>query len=191
MRVQPAEIPALWCRMWSEDASLAHQLLTADATQRSGVTDGLDNVVGPAATETFVRRYQQEVGIKFRPRTLVIDGTDRLAYTWDATRPDGSVTTGADVCYLRDGRVAENWTVPSRAGRSELPDAGAPAGRRLTRPELLALTAGAHPWQRERVVDVDRQTVAGFWDGGIAVLVIEDGRLDRGWAIPATRSLAQ
>jgi hypothetical protein len=193
MTVEPAEIPALWCRMWNEDAALAHRLLTDDARQWSGVTEALDPVVGPAETETFIRRYQPDIGNVFRPRTLVVDGTDRLAYTWDATRPDGSVTTGADVCFLRDGLVAENWTLPSRDGRSALPDAGEPAGRRLDAAGLLTLTAGAHPWHRERIVDVQRQTVAGVWDdggrGGIAVLVVVDGRVDREWSIGGTRKL--
>jgi len=189
--MNPSEIPAVWCRMWSEDASLAHRLLTGDARQWSGVTAGLDTVTGPAETEAFVRRYQRDVGNVFRPRTLVVSD-DRLAYTWDVTRRDGSVTTGADVCYLRGGLVSENWTIPARDGRSPLPDASDP-GRPLDRPGLLHLTAGAHPWHRERVVDVERQTVAGVWDdgsrGGIAVLVVENGRIDREWSIGGTRKL--
>jgi hypothetical protein len=193
MTFSPDEIPAAWCRMWSADATLAHRLLTDDAKQWSGVTEGLDAVVGPAATEEFIRRYQRDVGNVFRPRTMVVEGADRLAYTWDVTRRDGSVTTGADVCFLRDGRVAENWTLPSREGRSELPDAVSPTGRRLTREALLTLTAGAHPWHRDRIVDVRRQTAAGVWDdgehGGIAVLVVEDGRIDREWSIGGTRKL--
>jgi hypothetical protein len=193
MTFQPDEIPAAWCRMWSADATLAHRLLTGDAKQWSGVTEGLDPVIGPAETEAFVRRYQGNVGNVFRPRTIVVDGPDRLAYTWDVTYRDGSITTGADVCFLRAGLVAENWTIPSRDGRSELPDAGPAVGRRLSPEELLALTAGAHPWHRERVVDVTRQTVAGVWDdgehGGIAVVVIEDGRIDREWSIAGTRKL--
>ncbi|MBU2665715.1 hypothetical protein KOI35_19585 [Actinoplanes bogorensis] len=194
MTVRPDEIPAVWCRMWSEDASLAHQLMTADARQWSGVVDALDPLIGPGPAEAFVRTYQRDVGNVFHARTLVIDGADRLAYTWDVTRPDGSVTTGADVCFLRDGRVAENWTLPSADGRSDLPDATTPTGSRLTRDDLLALTADAHPWHRERVVDVARQTVAGVWDdgerGGIAVLVVAGGRVEREWSIPGTRKLS-
>jgi hypothetical protein len=203
MTFDPTEIPAAWCRMWSEDASLAHRLLTEDARQWSGVTEGLDPVIGPAATEAFVRRYQQDVGNVFRPRTLVVQD-DRLAYTWDVTRRDGTVTTGADVCFLRDGLVAENWTVPSRSGRSSLPDGPSSSGLSLTGPsltgpavtreELLALTADAHPWHRDRVADVHRRTVSGVWQddagrGGIAVLVVEDGRVDREWSIGGTRKL--
>jgi hypothetical protein len=189
--MNPSEIPAVWCRMWSEDASLAHRLLTGDARQWSGVTEGLDTVIGPDATEAFVRRYQRDVGNVFRPRTLVVS-SDRLAYTWDVTRRDGTVTTGADVCFLRDGLVAENWTIPSRDGWSSLPDASG-SDRRLDREALLELTGGAHPWHRERVVDVERQTVAGVWDdgarGGIAVLVVSGGRIDREWSIGGTRKL--
>jgi hypothetical protein len=197
MTFTPEEIPAAWCRMWSEDATLAHQLLTEDARQWSGVTEGLDAVVGPGPTEKFITTYQQEVGNVFRPRTLVIDGYERLAYTWDVTRRDGSVLTGADVCVLRDGLVVENWTIPSYDARSELPDgpgASVPAiAEPLDRQHLLALTADAHPWHRNRAVDVARQTVAGTWSdgdrGGIAVLVVESGRIDRQWVIPGTRAL--
>ena len=197
MTFTPEEIPAAWCRMWSQDATLAHALLTGDARQWSGVTDALDPVAGPEATEKFVTTYQREVGNIFRPRTLAIDGNDSLAYTWDLTRRDGSVLTGADVCVLRDGLVAENWTVPSYDARSELPDgpgqAESATGERLDRQALLALTADAHPWHRDRVVDVGRQTVAGTWGrpgrGGIAVLVVASGRIDRQWVVPGTRAL--
>ncbi len=197
MTFTPEEIPAAWCRMWSQDAALAHELLTEDARQWSGRTPALDDVVGPGATEKFVATYQHEVGNVFRTRTLVIDGDDRLAYTWDLTRRNGEVLTGADVCVLRDGLVVENWTIPSYDPRSDLadgPGAGAPAvAEPLSRQELLELTANAHPWHRERVVDVARQTVAGTWSdgerGGIAVLVVESGRIDRQWVIPGTRAL--
>jgi hypothetical protein len=68
-----------------------------------------------------VAHRQRNVGNTFATRTLVIDGNERLAYTWDATRPDGTAVTGIDVCVLQDGRVTLNWTVPA-AERSALPD---------------------------------------------------------------------
>jgi len=197
MTFTPEDIPSAWCRMWSQDATLAHRLLAPGARQWSGVTAGLDDVVGPEAAEKFVTTYQREIGNTFRPRTLVIDGNDRLAYTWDLTRRDGSVLTGADVCVLRDGLVSENWTIPSYDARSELPDgpgrAGPATGERLDRRTLLALTADARPWHRDPVVDVARQTVAGTWAdhdrGGIAVLVVASGRIDRQWNLQGTRAL--
>jgi hypothetical protein len=197
MTFTPEEIPAAWCRMWSEDATLAHQLMTEDARQWSGVTEGLDALVGPGPAEEFVTTYHRNVGNVFRPRTLVIDGKDRLAYTWDVTRRDGSVLTGADVCVLRDGLVVENWTLPSFESRSELPDGPGLTvpviADPLDRQALLTLTTDAHPWHRNRVVDVARQTVAGTWSdgerGGIAVLVVGSGRIDRQWVIPGTRAL--
>jgi hypothetical protein len=145
----------------------------------------------------FITTYQREVGNVFRPRTLVIDGNDRLAYTWDVTRRDGSVLTGADVCVLRDGLVVENWTISSYAARSELPDGPGPdapaTAEPLDRQALLAVTADAHPWHRDRVVDIGRQTVAGTWSdgdrGGIAVLVVGSGRIDRQWVFPGVRIL--
>jgi hypothetical protein len=196
MTFKAEEIPAAWCRMWSADATLAHRLVADGARQWSGVRPGLDTVVGPAETEKFIARYQQDVGNVFRVRTLVIDGSDRIAYTWDATRRDGTVVTGADVCVLRDGLVLDNWTIPSAEGRSELPDGpglAAVAEAPLTREALLDLTADAHPWHRERVVDVDRQTVGGTWSdgnrGGIAIMVIASGGIDREWVLPGTRPI--
>jgi hypothetical protein len=187
----PEQIPGQWCRMWNEDASLAHRLLAEGGRQWSGQTPGLDPVVGPAETETFVKRYQAEVGNRFAPRTLVIDGADRVAYTWDVTYRDGTVGTGADVNVLRDGLVVANWTSVSRAGRSPLPDG--PGRGTLDRAAIAAAVADAHPWQGNLSIDVGRQTVAGTWSdgarGGIAVLVLADGRIDRQWVLPGRRPL--
>ena len=36
-----------WCRMWNEDPSLAHELMTDDCVQWSDHGVGLDSVVGP------------------------------------------------------------------------------------------------------------------------------------------------
>ena len=148
--------------MWSADATLAHRPLTDDAKQWSGVTEGLDPWPDPP-----------------RPRR-----------SYAATRMTSATSSGP-------GRWSST-ALPSREGRSEqpdaeLPDAGSPTGGRLTREELLTLTAGTHPWHRDRIVDVRRQTVAGVWDdgehGGIAVLVVEDGRIDREWSTGGTRKL--
>jgi hypothetical protein len=125
MTFSPDEIPAVWCRMWSADATLAHRLLTDDARQWSGVTEGLDPVVGPAATEAFIRRYQGDVGNVFRPRTMVVDGADRLAYTWDVTRRDGRSRPGRTSAFcatawsrrtgrFRRARAAPSYPTPAR-----------------------------------------------------------------------------
>lgn len=195
--VTPEQIPDSWCRMWSEDATLAHELLTDDARQWSGVAERLDSVVGPASMTEFVRAYQRNVGNTFAARTLVIDGNERLAYTWDATRPDGTAVTGIDVCVLQDGVVTLNWTVPA-AERSALPDGPGievlpPNARALDRAGLTTIAAGLHPWHGDLAVDVERQTVAGVWSGGavggLAVLVITDGAVARSWSLPGTRPL--
>ncbi len=189
--LNPEEIPALWCRMWNEDASLAHRLLTADGRQWSGTKPGLDPLVGPADAEAFIAKYQRDVGNVFVPRTFVVDGTERLAFTWDVTRRDGVVITGADLCVLTDGKVSRNWTIPSPDGRSELPDG--PGEGDLDREELRVLAKDAHAWHGELVLDPERQTIAGTWSdgsrGGIAVLVAVDGRVDREWVVPGTRPL--
>jgi hypothetical protein len=152
----------------------------------------LDQVVDPVQTEAFVRAYQRDVGSVWRPRTLVIEA-DRIAYTWDRTSRDGSIATGADVCFLRSGLIAENWTIRDDGPPPELPDVTTVSGTRLNTDELLALTAKSRPWHRERTVDEYRQTVAGVWDdgarGGIAVLVVENGRIDRDWSMPGARKL--
>ncbi|WP_051807862.1 hypothetical protein [Actinoplanes subtropicus] len=187
----PEQMPVRWCRMWNEDASLAHRLVADGGRQWSAQTPGLDQVVGPAETEAFVRKYQRDVGNLFAPRTLVVDGADRVAYTWDVTHRDGTVRSGADVNVLRDGLVVANWTSVSQAGRSPLPDG--PGAGELDRAALAAAVAGAHPWHGDLVVDVARQTVAGTWSdgtrGGIAVLVLVDGRIDRQWVLPGDRPL--
>jgi hypothetical protein len=192
------QIPGSWCRMWSEDATLARELLGGDARQWSGVGERLDSVVGPAAMTEFVRTYQRNVGNTFAPRTLVIDGNERLAYTWDATRRDGTVVTGIDVCVLRDGVVTLNWTVPA-GERSDLPDGPgievlSADARALDRAGLTAVASGLYPWHGDLVVDVERQTVGGVWSdggvGGLAVIVVTDGAVARSWSLPGTRPLA-
>jgi hypothetical protein len=166
--VTPEQIPDSWCRMWSEDATLAHELLTDDARQWSGVAERLDSVAGPASMTEFVRAYQRNVGNTFAARTLVIDGNERLAYTWDATRPDGTAVTGIDVCVLQDGVVTLNWTVPA-AERSALPDGPGievlpPNARALDRAGLTTIAAGLQPlaWRprrRRRTPDRGRRLV--------------------------------
>ncbi len=69
------KFPETWCRMWSEDATFAHELLTDDARQWATRTAPRDSVLGPAQTEGFISRYQVDVGNIFVPRALVV-GTD-------------------------------------------------------------------------------------------------------------------
>lgn len=185
----PELIPGTWCRMWNEDASLAHELLAEDGRQWSAQTPGLDTVVGPGETEAFVRTYQERLGNRFTAGTLAIDGTDRIAYTWKVTGRDGTVRSGADVCVLRDGLVVENWT--GAGPLSPLPDG--PGRGDLDRAALARTVADAQPWHGDLVIDVVRQTVAGVWSdgtrGGLAVIALADGRIDRQWVVPGTRPL--
>jgi hypothetical protein len=148
------KIPDTWCAMWSHDAALAHDLIAPGGRQWAGTAAGLDDVVGPAATEQFVAAYQRRRGIRFAPRTLVIDGGDRLAYTWDATLRDGTVLTGADVCVLRDGLVEDNWTIVGER-RAPAPDVAGSGS--ASRDELAATVAAWTPlWNGDtsRVADV-------------------------------------
>jgi hypothetical protein len=102
----------VWCRMWSEDPALAHELMTDTCVQWSGQTAGLDAVTGPSEQERFVTSYRAQHVNVFAPRALV-DAGRQFAYLWDVTRPDGSILTGADVNVLRGDRIDQNWTFVS------------------------------------------------------------------------------
>ncbi|MFD7020143.1 hypothetical protein [Streptomyces sp. NPDC059928] len=114
-----------WCRMWNEDPSLAHDLMTEDCTQWSDHGAGLDTVVGPHEQERFVAGYRARHVNIFSPRVLA-DAGDRFAYLWDVRKADGQVLTGIDVNHLKDGRIRENWTFVAerRCERSD-PEPGA------------------------------------------------------------------
>jgi hypothetical protein len=118
----------LWCRMWSEDPSLAHDLMSDDCVQWSGNTGGLDAVVGPDEQERFVTGYRARHVNVFSPRVLV-DAGDWFAYLWDVRKPDGQVLTGVDVNLLDGASVRENWTFVAER-RCELPDPGPEAAGR-------------------------------------------------------------
>ena len=164
-----AELMTTWCRMWSEDPQLAHQVLAPEGRQWSGQTSALDAVVGPEQQVEFVTAYRAEHVNLFTPRVLV-DGGDRFAYLWDVRLPDGTVHTGTDVNVVRVGLVAENWTFVAPR-RCELPD-----------PEVLgdesldedALTGLAHRWVlawKGAVEQVDALVTDDFlaWSGASAV----------------------
>ena len=103
-----------WLRMWNENPALARDLMTDDCRQWSGLTPGLDTVVGPEDQVRFVTAYRAKHLNVFRPRVLV-DGGDQLAYLWDVTLPDGTVWTGADANIVGAGRVSRNWTFVSNS----------------------------------------------------------------------------
>lgn len=109
-----------WCRMWSEDPELAHQLLADDGRQWSGQTAALDAVVGPAQQVAFVTAYRAQHVNVFTPR-LLVDAGERFGYLWDVARPDGSTVTGLDVNVLAGDRIVQNWTFAA-ARPCELPD---------------------------------------------------------------------
>jgi hypothetical protein len=109
-----------WCRLWNEDPSLAHELMTDGCAQWSNRGEGLDTVVGPDEQERFVTDYRARHVNVFTPRVFV-DAGDRFAYLWDVRSPDGRVTTGLDVNILSDDRIHENWTFAG-ARRCDQPD---------------------------------------------------------------------
>ena len=103
------ELTEAWARMWNEDSSLAHDLMTDDCVQWWGSGPDLDTVVGPVQQETFVTAAREKTGNVFVPRLYVIDG-DTYAYLWDVTSREGTVMSGIDVNVLQGNRIQENWT---------------------------------------------------------------------------------
>jgi len=127
------KLPQAWCHAWNDEPELARDLVTDDARTWNGRSDMFDGVVCPDAFVAAVTGYREGHGTRFTTRTVVVDGPDRIATTFDATLPDGTRITGADVSTLRDHRIVGNWMVPGgrhaplpdvtgsgRAGRDEI-----------------------------------------------------------------------
>lgn len=107
----PGDLASTWCRMWNDDPALARSLVTDDARVWFGGAQNPD-LHGVEDFETFVERYRTEKAVRFTPLTVAYDdGGDRFAYTWQARFPDGRERGGIDFYTLRDGRIAENWSV--------------------------------------------------------------------------------
>jgi hypothetical protein len=124
------DLAQAWCEMWNEDPALARRLVTEDFRVWFGSTANGDELQGPGELERFVARYREERGVRFTPRAVVADdGGERFAYSWDARYPDGTVHTGADTYTLRDGLIAENWSVVGdrHCTLEPVPAAGPPA----------------------------------------------------------------
>jgi hypothetical protein len=189
--------PETWCRMWSGEATLAHELVSPEGRQWAGQTSALDDVVGPTRTEKFIADYAERVGNHYQARTLVIGG-DLVAYTWDATRRDGSAVTGADLNMLRDGKVVENWTVvaAARDGRADVVGSGSATREELTAAITAEATRRGVAIHREPAIDVARQTAAYLWTpaegqpGGLDVLVLQDGAVAQTWSRTSARPFA-
>lgn len=143
-----------WCQMWNDDAGLAHKLVSGDFRMWCGGTANGDPVRGAGDLAQFVGRYQREQGVRFTPRVVVADGqAQRLAYTWDAAFPDGSVVGGIDVYTLRDGLISENWSL---------------AGERAASiPDDHSHTDGPGPASRADIDELCRAW-SPMWNGGTA-----------------------
>ncbi|MFF2515773.1 hypothetical protein [Streptomyces sp. NPDC058086] len=135
----------IWCRMWNEDPSLAHELMSDDCVQWSAQGAGLDTVVGPDEQERFVVGYRARHVNLFSPRVFV-DAGDRFAYLWDVRKADGQVLTGIDVNILQDDRIRENWTFVAER-RCEQPDPGPEAADRTDPATIEDL---CHRWMQLR-----------------------------------------
>ncbi|WP_143168239.1 hypothetical protein [Jatrophihabitans endophyticus] len=181
-----------WCRMWSEDPTLAHRLMTEDCAQWASQTPVLDTVIGPDQAVAAMTALRAEQVNLFTPRVLA-DGGDTFAYLWDVRHPDGVVRTGLDVNVLRDGAIAENWTFV--AEHDDRPD---PADTQPTDAGLLADLATASVRERggelhrAPIVDAARGRVAVLWtaqgSGWADLLVVRDGRVSRTWSFGGERA---
>jgi hypothetical protein len=122
------DFPETWCRMWNDEPDLAYDLAADDFRMWTGKTDMGDQVHGPAGLARSVDDFRREKGIRFTPRRVAADEqTHRLAFTWDAVYPDGSVVSGIDICTLHAGLIVENWTVPGQRPASMPEEAGGAA----------------------------------------------------------------
>ncbi len=192
------QITIIWCRMWSENPALAHDLMTDDCRQWFGTTTALDSVVGPAQQERFVAAYRAEHANVFTPRTIVAD-RDMFGYLWDVTLPDGTVKSGIDVNVLQGKRVRENWTFVADRHRSEPnPEPGDPIsydslrllvkrwaderGYAVHRRPLLDPANGRAALLRSSTTKDDAQV------GGVDLLTIRDGLIEPFWSITGTRA---
>ncbi len=187
------ELTDAWCRMWSVDPALAHDVMTEDCRQWSGNTAGLDGVIGPQQQQEFVTAYRAEHVNVFTPR-LIIAEADSFGYLWDVARPDGSVVTGIDVNVLQGRRVRQNWTFVADTWRSQ-PDPEPGAACRAD--ELTGLLEAWVAEQgfavhRQPVLDPDngriallRSTTAGL--GGVDLLSVRGGAVESIWSVTGVR----
>lgn len=179
--------PDTWCRMWSGETALAHELIAPGGRQWSGQTDGLDALVGPGPAEAFIAGYHQRNHHRYQARTLVLAG-DLVAYSWDVTLADGTRKTGTDVNVLRDGLVVENWTIVGpHDDRPDLEGSGSADLAAVVSADVARRGVSGH---REPVLDPRRQTAAYLWEGGVELLVVRDGTVARRTSIAAERPFA-
>jgi hypothetical protein len=135
------DLVTAWCQMWNDDADLARELASDDFRVWFGRSDAGSAITGAGDLAQFVGRYQRDKGARFTPRLVVWDErAQRLAFTWDASFPDGSAVGGIDICDLRDGLITRNWSVGGERP-STIP--GLPAGLPASGSEASRTAAGA------------------------------------------------
>ena len=158
------DIANTWCRMWNDEPSLVGSIATDDIRVWFGGA-GSPDVAGSTGLADFVARFRAERGVRFTPLTVATDDTgDRLAYTWHAHFPDGTDHGGIDYYTIRDGRVAENWSVLAGPPHTLVPRA--PGGSPMPASDIAAVCeAWPQLWNGEidarKLVDPD----FGIWFG--------------------------
>jgi hypothetical protein len=190
--------PDHWCQMWNTDPALAHELVSEQGRQWANRTPGLDTVVGPGPTQAFVTEWAAKTGNRFRARVLAIGdelaGGALVGYTWDVTKGDGSIVTGADFNVLEHGLVVDNWTfvgdVRDQRDDPELTFADPYELRQLVSQDAQDRHVRVH---REPALDPKRGTAAYLWQpaedrpGGIDLIAVSGGRISWRWSLTATR----
>jgi hypothetical protein len=140
-------LPQTWCQMWNDNPELAYKLSDGDFRMWSGRSANGDAVAGADGLAQFVARYQREKGVRFTPRLVVADEQEqRLAFSWDAAFPDGTVRGGIDVCTLRGGLITENWTLAGERGMNLPPEHDrADRAKPVSRHDIAALCQAWSP----------------------------------------------
>ena len=126
----PDELAASWSRMRTDRPALSAHLVGDRFRLWSDTRAESDALLGPADLELFLAEDRARTGARLSPGVVAGDNS-RMAFTWDATFPDGTVLTGIDVNTLdADGCIATTWSVTGeRANTLSVLDPPAPVAR--------------------------------------------------------------
>jgi hypothetical protein len=105
------DLATSWSRMRTDSPTLAEQLVTDDFRLWADTAPTSDTIVGPRELARLVTDEQERTKARITA-SIVAGDAQRVAFTWDATLPDGTVLTGIDVARVAtDGRFAASWSI--------------------------------------------------------------------------------